>query len=77
MRLCETQYAQAESELFTDIFQVLAISSSNIWLLWLFKKLWRFHKNTRSFFENECCCPRTVNISNVNYVKNMNTKDSL
>ena len=26
-----------------------------------------FHKNTRSCAENECCCPRTVNISNVNF----------
>ena len=30
-------------------------------------KLWHFHKNTRSCVENECCCPRTVNISNVNF----------
>ena len=28
---------------------------------------WHFHKNTRSCVENECCCPRTVNISNVNF----------
>ena len=25
------------------------------------------HKNTRSCAENECCCPRTINISNVNF----------
>ena len=30
-------------------------------------KLWHFHKNTRSCVENECCCPRAVNISNVNF----------
>ena len=29
-----------------------------------------FHKNTRSCVENECCCPRTVNISNVNFTSN-------
>ena len=26
-----------------------------------------FHKSIRSCVENECCCPRTVNISNVNF----------
>ena len=26
-----------------------------------------FNKNTRSCVENESCCPRTVNISNVNF----------
>ena len=26
-----------------------------------------FHKNIRSCIENECCCARTVNISNVNF----------
>ena len=30
------------------------------------KKPWNFPKNTRPCVENECCCPRTVNISNVN-----------
>ena len=25
----------------------------------LSQKLWHFHKNTRSYVENECCCPRT------------------
>ena len=30
-------------------------------------KNFHFHKNTRSCVENECCCPRTVNISNVNF----------
>ena len=34
----------------------------------LSQKLWHFHKNTRSCVENECCCPRTVNISNVNFI---------
>ena len=28
----------------------------------LSQKLWDFHKNTRLCVENECCCPRTVNI---------------
>ena len=32
----------------------------------LSQKLWHFHKNIRSCVENEWCCPRTVNISNVN-----------
>ena len=31
----------------------------------LSQKLWHFHKNTRSCVENECCWPRTVNVSNV------------
>ena len=31
-------------------------------------------KNIRSYVENECCCPRTVNISNVNFIlKNIYT----
>ena len=33
----------------------------------LSQKIWHFHKNTRSCVENECCCPRAVNISNVNF----------
>ena len=33
----------------------------------LSQKFWHFHKNTRSCVENECCCPRTVNISNVKF----------
>ena len=33
----------------------------------LSQKLWYFHKNTRSCVQNECCCPRKVNISNVNF----------
>ena len=33
----------------------------------LSQTLWHFHKNTRSCVENECCCPRTVNISNDNF----------
>ena len=32
----------------------------------LSKKFRHFHKNTRSCVGNECCCPRAVNISNVN-----------
>ena len=35
--------------------------------------LWHFHKNTRSCVENECCCPRTVNISNVNFTSRIST----
>ena len=31
------------------------------------QKLLHFRKNIRSCAENECCCPRTVNISNVNF----------
>ena len=31
-------------------------------------QLWHFPKNTRSCVENECCCPRTVNMSNVNFI---------
>ena len=30
-----------------------------------------FHENIRSWVENECCCPRTVNISNVNFTSKM------
>ena len=33
----------------------------------LSQKLWHFHKNIRPCVENECYCPRTVNISNVNF----------
>ena len=33
----------------------------------LSQKLWHFPKNNRSCVENECCCTRTVNISNVNF----------
>ena len=36
-------------------------------MYYLSQKLWHFHKNTRSCVENQCCCPRTVNISNVNF----------
>ena len=40
----------------------------------LSQKLWHFHRNTRSFVKNKCCCPRTVNISNVNFtLKNIYT----
>ena len=31
------------------------------------KKRRHFHKNIRPCVENECCCPRKVNISNVNF----------
>ena len=31
------------------------------------EKLRHLHKNTRSCVENKCCCPRTVNFSNVNF----------
>ena len=34
----------------------------------LSQKLWHFQKDIRSCVENECCCPRTVNISNVNFI---------
>ena len=37
------------------------------------QKLWHFHKNTRSCVENECCCPCTVKISNVNFTSNIST----
>ena len=37
----------------------------------LSQKLWHFLKNTRSCVENECCCPCTVNISNVNFTSNI------
>ena len=30
-------------------------------------KIWHVHKNIWSCVENECCCPRTVNIPNVNF----------
>ena len=33
----------------------------------LSQKLWHFHKNIRLCVENECCCLRTVNISNINF----------
>ena len=33
----------------------------------LSQKLWQFHKNIRSCVENEYCCMRTVNMSNVNF----------
>ena len=34
-------------------------------------KLWHFHKNTRSCVKNECCCPRTVIIWNVDLTSNL------
>ena len=38
-----------------------------VWVPLRSKRNWQFHKNTRSCVENECCCPRTVKISNVNF----------
>ena len=32
---------------------------------------WHFHKNIRSCVENECCFPRTVNISSFNFTSNI------
>ena len=34
----------------------------------LSQKPWHFHNNIRSCVENDCCCPRTVNISSVNFI---------
>ena len=36
---------------------------------------WHFHKssNTRSWAENECCCPCTVNMSNIDLITNTST----
>ena len=31
------------------------------------KNIRHFHKNIRSWIENECCCPHTFDISNVNF----------
>ena len=39
----------------------------------LSQKLWHFHKNICSYVENEWCCPRTVNMSNVNFTSKMYT----
>ena len=35
------------------------------------QKLWHLHKNISSCVGNECCNPRTVNISNVNFTSNI------
>ena len=37
------------------------------WRPFLSQKLRHFHENIRSCVENECCFPRTVNISNINF----------
>ena len=39
----------------------------------LYHKLWHFHRNIRSHVKNECCFPRTVNISNVNFTSTIRT----
>ena len=39
-----------------------------------FKNSWRFNKNIRSCVDDECCCQRTVNISNVLTASGMNPK---
>ena len=36
-------------------------------------KLRHFHRNTHSCVENECCCPRAVNISNVDFTSQIST----
>ena len=36
-----------------------------------------FHKNIRSCDENECFCPRTVNISNVNFTSQISISPGL
>ena len=38
-------------------------------------KKWHFHKNIRSCVENDCGCPRTVNISNVNITSKLTYLD--
>ena len=37
----------------------------------LSQKLCHVHKSIRSCVENECCCPHTVHISNVNFASNI------
>ena len=49
-----------------DSLRIVKITISRS-INFLSQKLWHFHKNTSSCVENECCCPRTVNISNVNF----------
>ena len=39
----------------------------------LSQKFWHFRKNTSSCVENDCCCPHTVNISNVNFTSKIST----
>ena len=48
---------------FTTIY-VFNIASGRTFSV---SKLWHFHKNIRLCVENECCCPRTVSILNVNF----------
>ena len=40
----------------------------------LSQKFWHFHKNIRSCVENECFCPQTVDISNVDLTSKINCK---
>ena len=47
--------------------KVAGSSPSQVETFSVLKKLWHFHKNIRSCVENECCCPRTLDISNVNF----------
>ena len=49
-----------------------------VWVLlklrhFLSQKLRHFDNDTCSRVENECCCPHTVNISNVNFIKKICT----
>ena len=68
--------------IYTVRASVQKYGTANVWPWWtrrlgvrvprrsrqlLSRKLWHFHKNTRSCVENECCYPRTVNISNLNF----------
>ena len=41
----------------------------------LSRKLWHFHKNIRSCVETKCCCPRTLNISNINFTLKLSFPD--
>ena len=52
----------------THIFIYIYIYTSRHFLS---QKLWHFHKNTHPCVENECCCPRRVNILNVNFTSNI------
>ena len=44
------------------------------WRHFLSKKLWHFHKNIRLCVKNECCCPRTVNLSSINFTWKISDK---
>ena len=52
---------------FTDTGAIVCLESPSGRDIFCLQKLWHFHKNSRSGVENECRCPRTVNISNVNF----------